>query len=183
MAHQALDDTDVLTPAHKARGIGVTPAVRVVPAGQAGPGIENQVVQRPEPVIKKLELLDPYDMQSVEQQHRYHNEEHDDQEHHNLEGIPVTIQDLAFHGYFSHRIAVGVLQLNVGWATLLPLLEIHLTETQEHKVYDPSRTDSPRCDPNIEGRSACRASLWFLRASREGSFTRRWAATRGSFAQ
>ncbi len=33
MAHEALDDVYVLTPTHEARGVGVPPAVWVVPAG------------------------------------------------------------------------------------------------------------------------------------------------------
>jgi len=39
---------------------------------------------------KKLGL-DPYGIQSGNQQYPYEEEEHDHQEHHNLEGIPVTI--------------------------------------------------------------------------------------------
>ena len=35
MAHQALNDVDVLSPAHEARRIGMTPAVGVVPTGHA----------------------------------------------------------------------------------------------------------------------------------------------------
>ena len=52
MAHQALNDVDVLAPAHEARGVGVTPTVWVVPTGHArsGPGLYDQVVQRPSPV-------------------------------------------------------------------------------------------------------------------------------------
>ncbi len=49
MAHQALDDVDVLSPAHEARGVGVPPAVWVVAAvhARSSPGLEDQVVQRP----------------------------------------------------------------------------------------------------------------------------------------
>jgi hypothetical protein len=49
MAHQALDDVDVLAPAHKARGIALTPAVGEVPSGHArrGPGLQHQAVKRP----------------------------------------------------------------------------------------------------------------------------------------
>ena len=41
MAHQALDDVDVLSPAHEARGVGVAPPVGEVPTGHArrGPGL------------------------------------------------------------------------------------------------------------------------------------------------
>jgi hypothetical protein len=35
MAHQALDDADVLAPAHQARGIAVAPSVREMPTGHA----------------------------------------------------------------------------------------------------------------------------------------------------
>ena len=52
MAHQTLDDVDLLAPAHEARGVGVTPAVWVVPTRHArrGPALEDQIVQRPSPV-------------------------------------------------------------------------------------------------------------------------------------
>ena len=52
MAHETLDDVDVLAPAHEARGIAVTPPVSKVPTGHArrGPGLYHQIVQRPRPV-------------------------------------------------------------------------------------------------------------------------------------
>ena len=52
VAHQALDDVDVLAPAHEARGVGLTPPVCKVPTGHSrrSPGLYHQIVQRPRAV-------------------------------------------------------------------------------------------------------------------------------------
>jgi hypothetical protein len=52
MAHQSLNDVNVLAPAHEARGIGVTPPVSKVPTGHGrrGPGLYHEIVQRPRSV-------------------------------------------------------------------------------------------------------------------------------------
>ena len=52
VTYQSLDNVDVLAPAHEGSGVGVTPTVWVVAAGDArrGPGLEDQSVQRPSPV-------------------------------------------------------------------------------------------------------------------------------------
>jgi hypothetical protein len=52
MAHQSLDDVDVLSPAHEARGVVVPPPLSKVPTGQScpSPSLYNQIVQRPRPV-------------------------------------------------------------------------------------------------------------------------------------
>jgi len=51
VAHQSLDDVDVLAP-DEARGVAVTPPVSKVPTGHAsrGPGLYHEIVQRPRPV-------------------------------------------------------------------------------------------------------------------------------------
>ena len=52
VAHQSPDDVNVLAPAHEGSGIGLAPAVGMVPTGHVrrGPGLHDQVVQRPSPV-------------------------------------------------------------------------------------------------------------------------------------
>ena len=55
MTHEALDDVDIHAPAHEARGVAVTPPVRVMSTGHAcqRPGLEDQVVQCPSPVADR----------------------------------------------------------------------------------------------------------------------------------
>jgi hypothetical protein len=52
VAHQSLDDVNVLATAHEGSGIAMAPAVGMVPTGHVrlGPGLHDQVVQRPSTV-------------------------------------------------------------------------------------------------------------------------------------
>src|ERR1039458_1568194 len=70
VAHQSLDDVDVLAPAHEARGIAVAPPVSKVPTGRSrrGPGLYHQVVQRPRPVTTAEAPVAPW----VGEQGRWH---------------------------------------------------------------------------------------------------------------